>query len=120
MFYISSDDQGELWLSTDDNPANKKLVCSEPQWNGSRVWTGGDRRNPAAPENISNPIGLEAGKFYYVEALMKEGVGGDNLAVAWKTSGQTAPPANGSDPISAPNIAGFGNPGGVGLSIFEH
>ena len=26
-FYISSDDNSELWLSTDDNPANKRLIA---------------------------------------------------------------------------------------------
>ena len=26
-FYIAADDRGELWLSTDDNPANKRMVA---------------------------------------------------------------------------------------------
>jgi hypothetical protein len=32
----------------------------------------------------SAPITLQAGQRYYVEALMKEGGGGDNLAVGWQ------------------------------------
>ena len=42
-------------------------------------------------ENASLPIILEAGKSYYVRGLMKEGGGGDNLAVAWNKSGEPTP-----------------------------
>ena len=44
------------------------------------------------------PIALTAGTSYYVRALMKEGGGGDNLAVAWIKSGEAAP-ANDALPI---------------------
>ena len=50
-------------------------------------------------ETSSLPIILEAGKSYYVRALMKEGGGGDNLAVAWNKSGEPAP---GNDAIPIP------------------
>ncbi|MHC4283284.1 MAG: PA14 domain-containing protein [Planctomycetota bacterium] len=36
-FWISSDDASELWLSTDDNPANKALIAFETTWSQSRV-----------------------------------------------------------------------------------
>jgi len=98
-FYICSDDQSVLYLSTDENPANKKLIAMEPVWNGTRNYEGTDRRNPDNPENCSatflgtewperDPvmggakIELKAGKAYYIEALMKEAGGGDNLSVA--------------------------------------
>ena len=35
------------------------------------------------------PITLTAGQRYYVEALQKEGGGGDNLAVGWAKPGQS-------------------------------
>jgi hypothetical protein len=103
VFYISSDDAGEFWLSTDSNPQNLNLLCNEPAWNGVREWnTPGSNaagRNVDTPENISLPITLNAGEQYYFEALMKEGGGGDNLAVA--VAPENAPiPANGSSPIS--------------------
>ncbi|MEL6843986.1 MAG: T9SS type A sorting domain-containing protein, partial [Bacteroidota bacterium] len=75
-FWIASDDKGELWLSTDDNPANKALVAHVPGWTSSRLWT-------KYPEQQSDSIYLEAGRSYYVEALVKENLGGDNLAVGW-------------------------------------
>jgi hypothetical protein len=83
-FYMSSDDGGELWLSSDDNPANATRVAFEPVWNAARDWTGTTRRNPAAPENQSAPIPLLAGVRYYLQALMKEQTGGDNLGVTWQ------------------------------------
>src|SRR5690606_31529415 len=33
VFYISSDDAGEFWLSTDASPQNVVLMCNEPVWN---------------------------------------------------------------------------------------
>ncbi len=95
-FYISSDDQSALFLSTDDNPHNKRLICFEPDWNNARDWTAPDRRPNA--ENISQSLALVGGKSYYVEALMKDGGLGDNLAVAWRMA-DDPPPATGSAPI---------------------
>ncbi|MBN2270484.1 MAG: chitobiase/beta-hexosaminidase C-terminal domain-containing protein, partial [Sedimentisphaerales bacterium] len=74
-FWISSDDNSQLWLSTDESPGNAILIAREDSWTESRVWEEGTEK--------SAPIYLEAGKKYYVEALMKEDGGGDNLAVTW-------------------------------------
>ncbi len=74
FFYIASDDNGELWLSTDNTVANKRLIASVPGWTNSRAWT-------TYPNQKSAAIALTAGQRYYIEALMKEGGGGDNLAV---------------------------------------
>jgi len=76
-FWIASDDNGELWLSTDDNPLNKVRIANVPGWTGSREW------NKFAQQQ-SVPISLQAGQSYYIEALMKEEGGGDNLAVRWQ------------------------------------
>jgi hypothetical protein len=43
-----------------------------------------DRRNAVTSENRSQPVTLEGGKRYYIEALMAEGYGNDNLAVTWQ------------------------------------
>ncbi|GAH45654.1 unnamed protein product, partial [marine sediment metagenome] len=81
-FWIASDDASELWLSTDDNPDNAVLIASVAGWCQSRDWdnqTGSDN-----PNQESAPISLTGGQKYYIEALQKEGGGGDNLAVAWE------------------------------------
>jgi hypothetical protein len=77
VFWIATDDNSELWLSTDDDPANKQLIASIIGWAGSRDWT-----KFASQE--STEISLVAGQRYYIEALHKEGGGGDNIAVAWQ------------------------------------
>ena len=74
-FWISSDDASELWLSTDEDPVNKVLIAFESDWSSARVWQLGDNEESA-------PITLVGGQKYYIEALHKEGTGGDNLAVA--------------------------------------
>jgi uncharacterized delta-60 repeat protein len=99
-FYIASDDQGILYLSSDRSPANKVKIAQESGWVPPRTWTGG---RPSA-ENTSLPIRLEAGQAYYVEALHKEGGGGDNFGVAWQLPGGL-PPENGSEPIAGQYLA---------------
>ncbi|MFD3003579.1 PA14 domain-containing protein [Pontibacter toksunensis] len=89
-FYIASDDNSELWLSTTDSPANKQKIASVTGWTNSREWGKYASQKSAA-------IRLEAGKKYYVEALHKQGWGGDNLAVAWQLpDGKTEAPIPGS------------------------
>ena len=80
-FWIASDDNGELWLSTTSSPANKTRIAYHTQWTNSREW------NKYATQK-SVAITLTAGQLYYVEALMKEGTGGDNMAVGWAKPGQ--------------------------------
>jgi len=80
-FWIASDDNGELWLSTTSSPTNKTRIAYHTQWTNSREW------NKYATQK-SVAISLTAGQLYYVEALMKEGTGGDNMAVGWAKPGQ--------------------------------
>ncbi|GAB3527954.1 hypothetical protein GCM10027443_05090 [Pontibacter brevis] len=75
-FYIAGDDNAELWLSSDDNPSNKRKIASVTGWTYARQWNKYASQKSAA-------VRLEAGKRYYIEALHKEAAGGDNLAVAW-------------------------------------
>lgn len=96
-FYIASDDNSELYLSTDNNPANIRLLCYEPSYGNARDWTSnaGGRRgiNPATglQANISVPVYLQAGKAYYIEIRHREGSGGDYIGVNWMGPGDTVP-----------------------------
>ncbi len=76
-FYITSDDNSGLWLSTDETPDNAVYIAGVSKWSGLREW---DRYG----EQASGSIRLEAGKKYYIEALHKQGDGKDNLAVGWQ------------------------------------
>jgi hypothetical protein len=83
-FYIAADDNAELWLSTDEDPA-KKVRIAHITGTGSGSWTG-VRQWTKFPSQKSASIALQAGKKYYIEALHKESLYGDNLAVGWQTS----------------------------------
>lgn len=77
IFWIASDDASGLWLSTDETPANKRWIAGVSGWTTSRSWY-------VESGQQSESIALKAGQKYYIEALMKEGTGGDNLAVRWQ------------------------------------
>ena len=79
-FWIASDDNGELWLSTDDSAGNKERIAYVPGWTSSRQWT-------KYTVQKSVEVYLTAGQRYYIEALQKEAGGDDNLAVAWQIPG---------------------------------
>ncbi len=81
-FWISSDDNSELWLSTNSDPANKTLIASVTGYTNSREWTKFSSQQSSART-------LTAGQRYYVEVLHKEGTGGDNIAVGWQGPGIT-------------------------------
>ena len=73
-FWIAGDNNSELWLSLNDNPANKVIIGWVPEWTDSRQWDKYSTQKSAA-------ITLTQGQRYYVEALQKDGSSGDNLAV---------------------------------------
>ncbi len=75
-FWIAGDDQSELYLGTSAEASSKVLIASVPSWAPVRGWD-------KFPEQRSAMIPLVEGQEYYIEALHKEGWGGDNLAVAW-------------------------------------
>lgn len=76
-FWIASDDASLLYLSPDDDPSKKVPLAAVGGATGFRNWT-------SEPGQQSAPIQLEAGRDYYVEVLMKEGVGGDHVSVRWQ------------------------------------
>ncbi len=105
-FWIAGDDNCALYLSTNDSAGGKQLIASVPDWTNSRQWTKFSQQTSAA-------ITLTAGQRYYIEALQKEGGGGDNLAVAWQgpgiaqqvIAGQYLAPTSGTPTNAAPTVA---------------
>ena len=83
QLFIASDNQSSLLLSSDANPANAVQIASQPDWTPPETWTW-------YPQQASALITLQAGKRYYIEALVKNGAGGDNLSVGWLKPGDTA------------------------------
>jgi len=75
-FWLNTDDQGELWLSTDDDSSNVTLIARESTYTAVNTWNAGEEQ--------SKPISLTGGQKYYIMALWKEGTGGDHCQVAWQ------------------------------------
>jgi hypothetical protein len=126
-FFLASDDSSVLYLSTDENPANKVQLAREPQWAGFREYTGRGPdygsgvfgRNACTDnlcENVSGFVPLIAGNRYYVEFIYKEGGGGDYGSVTWQLPGG-AIPANGSEPIGSAYISPYEVPAAIGAGL---
>ncbi len=92
VFYVCADDNAELYLSEDDTPAKKHLIARETSWSNPRQYdtsAGSSDLTAKRSDQFAatawpqgNTINLTQGRAYYIEALMKEGTGGDNLSVA--------------------------------------
>ncbi len=105
-FSIGSDDGGKLFLSTDADPANKRLIAF------ANVNTGGIHSYLTTTQRSAS-IPLVAGQKYYIEAYSKDNTGGDYLSVAAHFSAsdftnKTA--ADFSDTLSGVNLAPFIDP----------
>ncbi|HLP36385.1 PQQ-dependent sugar dehydrogenase [Lacibacter sp.] len=81
-FWIAADNAGELWLSTTSSSANKVRIAYTSKATKYRQWN-------ASATQKSVAVSLVAGTKYYVEALMKETTGSDNLSVGWAKPGQS-------------------------------
>jgi hypothetical protein len=75
-FWFTSADQGELFLSTDDDPANAQLLAREPTWGDYNTFS-----------RWSDYIPLIGGNKYYILAEWQEGGDWDHCQVAWEGPG---------------------------------
>ncbi|MBE0541035.1 MAG: hypothetical protein IH623_06600 [Verrucomicrobia bacterium] len=109
VFFLCSDDDSDLFLSTNDDPATKRLIAQQANWNGTRDWDGGEnvaqrRSDQWSPNNDGSMpyaagIPLLANQLYYIEAVHREGTGGDNLAAYYVINdgvNPVVPPADGT------------------------
>jgi hypothetical protein len=84
-FWTASDDDSEVWLSTDTDPANATLICSVEGWTGYQDYAGSV--GSVGDNTQSAPIPLVAGQQYYIEYLFSDGTGGGHGSVAWAGPG---------------------------------
>jgi hypothetical protein len=106
VFFVASDDDSDLFLSTNSTAGNKALVAQETAWSGFDQWlvggTGGgnwaqQRSDTFSPDGgATTPwaagIPLIGGNLYYIEAVMHQGGGGDDFSVTYQTTNQTSDP----------------------------
>ncbi|MES2394951.1 MAG: Ig-like domain-containing protein [Bacteroidota bacterium] len=105
VFWIASDNKSELWLSTNDQPANKIKIAYASSYTLSREWT-------KYPSQQSIPISLLEGTKYYIEAIHKEAADGDNLAVGWQLPNGVL-----ERPIPGTRLSPFGVPLSVNVIL---
>lgn len=87
-FFIRSDDASQLWISTDDDPANVVFQAEELDCCDAFQELDID------DTTTFFPLQLEAGERYYIDARYNEGGGGDWMEVAWRMVGDDTPAAD--------------------------
>ena len=76
-FWLAANSAAELWISNDNEPANKVRRAFVTKATASRQWN-------LAPSQKSAWLALEAGQPYYIEILHKAGKGAnDHWSVGW-------------------------------------
>ncbi|MEY4936595.1 MAG: hypothetical protein RIS64_2954 [Bacteroidota bacterium] len=77
-FTVTGDDDTELWLSVDDNPASKRKIAGFTGYTTATQFT-----KYAGQKSV--PISLTAGKSYYLEVLHVGFAGTDVFKMYWQT-----------------------------------
>ena len=62
VFFMASDDHGELYLSTDADPANKHMIAQEPVWGGRNYYAGDGVANNSATRGADGALSNTTGK----------------------------------------------------------
>ncbi len=90
-FRIAGDDTALLYLSTDDRPANRRVIATVPSYTDPR-----DFAHYAA--QTSRLIHLLAGHRYYAEAWLQNAEGNSHVTVGWtRPDGTAEAPIPGED-----------------------
>jgi len=98
-FFLAADDDSDLFLSTDNTIANKRLIAQETSWSGMDAWFSGnstlgqkrsdqwvpDPANPGTPPYQAG-IALTKGTAYYFEEVHHQGGGGGNFSATYQTA----------------------------------
>lgn len=80
-FWIASDNNSDLYLSTNANSSARRRIASVTGATKYREWGKYNSQKSVA-------VSLVAGQLYYIEVLQKEGTGPDHVSVGWSRPGQ--------------------------------
>ena len=121
IFYLSSNDHSELWLSSNEDTNKLERIAKRDGVTRFRDFDAGGSESTGR----SVAIRLEAGKRYAIKALLREDTGLDHLSVSWGFAGEAAP-SEGAEPIALEylsydlgenNISGLQQSQGEGLIV---
>ncbi|MCI0540769.1 MAG: hypothetical protein L0Z50_36685 [Verrucomicrobiales bacterium] len=106
VFFVSSNDDSDLFLSTDDKPENLKLIAAETNWSGKRNYLSSPGNSDLMAKRSDqfagsewptpNVITLTAGRRYYIRGVHHfPKCCGNTFTATFKLEGE-ADPADGS------------------------
>lgn len=73
-FFVASDDQSKVYISTSDKETDKKEILSQSSYASYHQWY-------KKADQKSAKINLEVGKKYYIEGVLREAGGSDHLSI---------------------------------------
>lgn len=79
-FWLVTDDNSRLWLSTDADPANYVEIARETDWRDFNDW------GAIGDEQVSDLIPLVGGNIYWIRGAYEEVGGGDHIQIAWAST----------------------------------
>lgn len=89
-FWVNGTDNVALWISEDGTPFTKRLIANHLGATTQNEWT-------KFPTQTSQPISLNAGVTYHIEAQVMTSVANGHLGIAWRGSkGNWALASNGA------------------------
>lgn len=94
-FWVTGDDDTELWLSSSEDPGLKSRIANVPGWAPFDGWE-------QHASQKSRRIPLVTGRRYYIEVLHKEGGGDGHVTVRW-----SLPDGRMESPIPGSRLAPF-------------
>lgn len=90
-FTIYSDDDADLFISTDASPANKYLIAQQSDWSAYRLWNASSQCDSAqyTPDSgttvpYASGIHLIGGQQYYLEGVTHNGSGGYDFGATYR------------------------------------
>jgi hypothetical protein len=131
VFLTSGADRVWMYLSTDDQPANRVLIAKINGWTNPRGWNtgqGGTDMTPARSDTFDvtewpdgNTVKLTSGKRYYMMLLHHDPSwsGGDQFGATYKLASEADPAAGDVSKLSGSVVGTYLDPTGASITFVQ-